>query len=379
MANRALLVLAAAYVLAFASGGIQLPLTSTAMAGVGMSMGAVGWMWASRSVMGILGPILWGILSDRRGDARPFTIAALLSGSVLLVALSLTTTAPAAIILFGLYGLLCGPSGSLIDGMVLTALGDAKHRFGRWRMWGTLGFGVTAVGSAILVDRGLIEPLPHVLFPICAVLTGLGGLALFFVPRLPRPALGRVRDVWPVLKRPDMVALFATSTLLWCSHIGYSSFITPLATSRGLPESSVGYSLAAAIVVEAIMLRETGRFTTRFGARPVLVGVVAVTVVRWLLMSVCVDPAFFVALSALHGITFGLFFGTFVQLVAERTPPEMRQAAQGIIGSGSFGLGGALGSVLVGHIFEATDAQTTWLAMAAVATLALVVAWRFVR
>lgn len=379
MASRPLLVLAVAYFLAFASGGIQLPLASTAMAGVGMSMGAVGWMWASRSLMGMLGPLMWGVLSDRRGDARPYTVAALLSGSVLLVLLSMTTTAPMAILIFGLYGLMCGPSGSLIDGMVLTALGDAKHRFGRWRMWGTIGFGVTACGSALLIDEGLLQPMPHVLFPVCAVLTGLGGISLLFLPKLPRPALARVRDVWPVLCRPDMVALFATSTLLWCSHIAYSSFVTPLAMSRGLSESSVGYSLAAAIIVEALMLRDSGRFTKRFGARRVLVAVAALTVVRWLLMSVCVDPVLFVVLSGLHGITFGLFFGTFVQIVAERTPPEMRQATQGAIGSGSFGLGGALGSLLVGHVFEATDAHTTWLSMAGVAALALLVAWRFVR
>jgi PPP family 3-phenylpropionic acid transporter len=379
MPNRALLVLAAAYVLAFASGGIQLPLTATAMSHVGLSMGAVGWMWATRSVCAILGPIMWGVLSDRRGDARPFTIIALLSGSALLATLSMTRSAPAAIIIFGLYGLLCAPSGSLIDGMVLTALGDAKHRFGRWRVWGTLGYGVTAFGSAILIDRGFIEPLPSVLFPVCAALTGLGGLALLFVPKLPRPALGSLRDVWPVIVRPDMIALFATSTLLWCSHIGYSSFITPLATSRGLPQWCVGYSIAAAIVVEAIMLREAGRITTRFGSRRVLMAVVALAVVRWLLTAITIEPTLFVALNALHGVTFGLFFGTLVQIVAERTPTEMRQATQGMIGSGSFGLGGALGALLVGHVFEATDAQTTWLLMAAVACVALVVAWRWVR
>lgn len=377
--NRALVVLAACYFVAFASGGIQLPLTSTAMGAVGMSMGAVGWMWAARSVLGIFGPVLWGVLSDRRGDTRPFAMIALFSGGAILFALSRTTEAAPAIVLFALYGLLAGSSGSLLDGMVLTALGDAKHRFGRWRMWGTIGFGVTALSSALLIDRGIIEPLPSVLFPVCAVLTGGAGLLLFFLPRLPRPALGRMRDVLPVLKRPDMIALFATSTILWCSHIGYSSFVTPLATARGLPEWCVGASLAAAIVVEAVMLREAGRFMRRFGARRVLVGVTALTVVRWTLTAFAIDPLLFIALNALHGVTFGLFFGTLVAIVAERTPPEMRQSAQGTIGSGSFGLGGFVGSLIVGYVFGATDAQTTWLVMAAIALVGFGVAWKWVR
>lgn len=377
--RRTLIVLAVAYVLAFASGGIQLPLTSTAMERVGLSMSVVGVMWATRSVLGIFGPALWGVLADRRGDARPFAMASLLSGAVLLVALSMTTTAGPAIAIAGLYGLLCGPSASLLDGMVLTALGDEKQRFGRWRAWGTIGFGVTAFGSAILVDRHVIEPLPHVLFPVCALLTGAAGLAVWKLPALPRPALGKVSDVVPVLLRRDLLALFATSTLLWASHIGYSSFVTPLATAAGLPEWSVGVSLAAAIVVEAIMLRESGRFLFRFGGRTVIVAVCVLSVARWLLLAFTTSPAGFIVLNALHGVTFGLFFATLVTLVAERAPPQMRQAAQGAIGSSSFGLGGAVGSLLAGGVLDRFGAQSTWLTMAAVAGVALVVAWRWVR
>ena len=355
-----LIILAIAYLLAFSSGGIQLPLTSTAMEKVGMSMSAVGVMWAARSVLGIFGPALWGVLADRRGDARPFGAASLFCGAVLLILLSVTTSALPAIVLFGLYGLLCGPSGSLIDGMVITALGDRRAQFGRWRAWGTIGFGITAFLSTLLVDRRVIEPLPSHLFPICAVLTASGGVALLFVPSLARPTLARVRDVWPIIRRPDMLALFATSTILWCSHIGYSSFLTPLAAKNGLPAWSVGASFALAIVVEAVMLREAGWFITRFGPRNVVVGVAALTVLRWSLTALTTSPYLFIALNALHGVTFGLFFATLVSMVAAKAPAQMRQAAQGAIGSSSFGLGGALGSLLCGTLIEHTTAVTTW-------------------
>jgi MFS transporter, PPP family, 3-phenylpropionic acid transporter len=377
--ERASAVLAAAYALSFASAGIQLPLTSTAMERVGLSMTAIGVMWGSRSVLNIFGPALLGVLADRHGDARPFAVGSLLSGAALLLLLSATTSALPAIVLFGLYGLLCGPASSLLDGMLLTALGDARHRFGRWRAWGTIGFGVTALSSALLIDRGLIEPLPAVLFPACALLTAAAGVAILFLPRLPRPALGRLRDVLPVLMRPDMVALFATSTLLWCSHIGFATFITPLATARGLPEWSVGVSIAAAIVVEALMLRHSGFFLTRWGGRMVIVSICALTVLRWVALALTTDPAAFIALHALHGVTFGLFFATLVTLLAARVPPQMRQATQGIVASSSFGLGGALGALLAGGVLERYDASTTWLSMSAVASVALVVAWRFVK
>ena len=83
--TRALPILAVAYTTAFASTGLQLPLTSIAMERVGFSMTSVGLMWAARSGLAILGPALWGTLADRRGDARPFAAASLFSGAVLLV------------------------------------------------------------------------------------------------------------------------------------------------------------------------------------------------------------------------------------------------------------------------------------------------------
>ena len=378
-ARRALIVLAVAYVVAFASGGIQLPLTSTAMEHVGLSMSAIGVMWAARQVLGIFGPALWGVLADRRGDTKPYAVASLASGAVLLALLSVTTSAAPAIALFGFYGLLCGPSGSLLDGMTIQALGDDKARFGRWRMWGTIGFGLSALGSALLLDRGLIAPSPRVIFPVCALFTAAGAVSVGFVPRLPRPPLGRVRDVLPLLRRPDMSALFVTCTLLWCSHAAYSGFLTPLAAAQSLPEWSVGASLAVAIVVEVVMLREAGFFIARFGGRTVILASCALAVLRWALTALATSPAAFIALNALHGITFGLFFATLVAMVAARAPPQMRQAAQGVVGSSAFGLGGGVGSLLVGAVFQHVGAPAAWASMAVMAALAFVVALRIPR
>ncbi|MBI1946453.1 MAG: MFS transporter [Deltaproteobacteria bacterium] len=372
--RRALPVLAVAYATAFASTGLQLPFTSMAMQRVGFSMTAVGVMWAARSGLGVLGPALWGTLADRRGDARPFAAAALLSGAALLLVLSVVTQVPAAVVVFGLYGLLAGPAGSLLDGLTITALGEHKERFGSWRAVGTLGFGVTSFVGAMLIDRKLVDPLPSHVFPVAALLTGAAGLAVLTLPKLPRPRLGDTRAVLRRLASRDMLGLFATATLLWCSHVGYSAFLAPLALAAGMPEWAIGVSLLGAIVVETLVLRYAWVVLRRYSGRALLLAVTTLAVVRWLALAFAVSPWLFVALHALHGITFGLFFATLVNLIAERAPPEMRQAAQGTIGSSAFGLGGVLGSLVVGGVLDRFGARATWLAMAGIATLALVVA-----
>jgi PPP family 3-phenylpropionic acid transporter len=374
----ALAVLAFAYLFAFASGGMQLPLTSTAMSSVGLSMESIGLMWGARSLFQILGPTLWGVLADRTGDARPFGFLSLASGAVVLAILAFTTSPVACIALFGAYGLLAGSSSSILDGMTLTALGDKRDHYGRWRMWGTIGFGATALGSALLIDRGVLVPSPGVLFPLCAAFTALGGAGVLLVPKLPREKLARAFDVIPLLRRRDMLALAATGGVLWSSHSAYASFLTPLAAATRLPEWSVGASIAAAIVLEVVMLRATAFLGARFGTRNVLLACAALTVVRWVLLAMTTSPPAFIALNALHGVTFGLFYGTLVGLIAKKAPPEMRQSAQGIIASSSFGLGGAFGSVVCGAVLERAGAAATWWTMAAIAAFGFFLAWRTV-
>ncbi len=371
---RALPLLAVAYAAAFASTGLQLPFTSMAMQRIGFSMSAVGVMWATRSALGILGPALWGTLADRRGDARPFAAAALACGAVLMIALSFTTTVPAAIVVFGLVGLLAGPAGSLLDGLTITALGDRKERFGSWRAVGTAGFGVTSFGAAMLIDADVLDPLPSRVFPAAAVLLAIASCAALALPPLARPAVADSRTVLRHLASRDMIGLFLTATLLWCSHVGYAAFLAPLALGAGISEWAIGASLFAAIVVETAVLRLSWIPLRRFSGRSLLIGVTVLAILRWSALAMTTSPAVFVVLHALHGVTFGLFFATLVDMIAARAPPEIRQAAQGTIGSSAFGLGGVLGSLTVGNALDHAGPRGTWLAMAGVATLALVTA-----
>ncbi|MCC7074852.1 MAG: MFS transporter [Deltaproteobacteria bacterium] len=371
---RALPLLAVAYAATFASAGLQLPFTSMAMQRVGFSMSAVGLMWAARSALGILGPALWGTLADRRGDARPFAAASLACGAVLLLALSFATTVPAAVLIFGLVGLLAGPAGSLLDGLTITALGDRRERFGSWRAVGTVGFGVSSFAAAMLIDRQWLDPLPQRVFPLAAALLVIAAFVALALPPLSRPRLGDTRVLLRHFASRDMIGLFLTATLLWCSHVGYSAFLAPLALDAGMPEWAIGASLFGAIVVETVVLRSSWVALGRFRGRSLMIGVAALAAARWGALAMTSSPLVFVALHALHGITFGLFFATLVDMIATRAPPELRQAAQGAIGSSAFGVGGVLGSLIVGNALDRVGPRGTWLVMAAVAVLALLMA-----
>ena len=373
--RRALWGLAVAYVVAFASGGIQLPLTALAMGKAGLAPTTIGAMWAARSLAGAVVPVFWGLLADRLGSARPLVIASLGIGSLLLAWLSTTPPAWVCVLIFGLYGVFTNPSGSLMDGMTLTALGNHKEHFGRWRAFGTIGFGLSTVVVTFLLDRQLLAPLPSSLFPLCAVLTGAGAVVvLVLVPRLPRPALVDPRLIWSAFRQPALLGLIACGTVLWASHAAYASFLAPLTERVGLGPRVIGYSIAAAVTVEAVAMASSSSFLRWFGPRTIVVGAAVLACARWLLASQTTSPAAFVAVHAVHGLTFGLFFIVVTQLIAERAPPELRQASQGLLSSLSFGLGGFVGGLLCGYALQhSVGAEATWLTMAAIAAVGVVV------
>ncbi len=365
--RRALWGLALAYFVSFASGGIQLPLLALAMEKAGYAPTTIGAMWAMRSLMAAGVPVLWGVLADRLGSAKPLLVAALSIGSVLLLWLSTSPSPSTCVLIFALYGMFTNPSGSLMDGMTLTALGARRQEFGRWRAFGTIGFGASTLTTTTLLAYGVLAPLPGSLFPVCAAFTGSAAVVVaLLVPRVPRPALTDLRLVGTAFTQPALLGLVAIGTLLWASHAGYASFLAPLTERVGFSPTVIGATVAGAVIVEAVVMSVSPWITARVRARTIIVGVAALATVRWLIAaSITTSPLAFVLIQASHGVTFGLFFVVMTGLVAERVPVELRQASQGLLSSLSFGLGGFVGGLACGAAMESSStAAPTWLAMA---------------
>ena len=376
---RSLVGLGIVYFLNFASLGIQLPFTALAMQDAGSGPVVVGAMWGARSLTGAITPVFWGLLADRLGGARPLVIGAFVCGAAILMGLSTAPGPAMAIGLFALFGIFANPANSLVDGMTLLALGPRAHRFGRMRAIGTVGFGVGTLTASILIERAILPGSAGALFPLCAGLTLSAGLVVaVVVPSIPRPGLTRFADVTRALRQPVLFWLIAAGSLLWASHAGYVSFLSPLTALAGLPPSAVGLAVGAAVTVETIAMFAAPAIVRRIGAPATMIVCAVVAVLRWLLTPACDTPLSYAAINSLHGISFGLFFVVIVAEVARRVPDALRQASQGLLSSLSLGVGGVVGGLFVGTLLErGGDGHgvlvTVYGAMAAVALASLVV------
>lgn len=371
--RRALRLLALSYFLSFGGIGLQVPLLSPSLSKLGLGAAVIGGLWAVRSATGIVAPTLLGLLADRLRADRALATLCLFGAAVSLAGLALGGGELGATVAFAAYGLFGTASVSLVDGMVLTALGDQRGRYGRVRVWGAVGFGVVAL-TATRLDEGVLAA-PSVVFVSAGVLAALAGLAVLLSGSVRRQGGRSFVEVLKALVSARVGVLAVLAVFHWAGHGAYTAFITPLAEAIGLDTSLVGIALAISIVIEIAALQTADRAQEILGERRLLIVVTAVATFRWWGLSVTTSATAFIALHALHGVTFGWFYPTVVTLLSRRVPEHARQGAQGAFTSGTFGLGGALGMALAGAALERSgSADVVWMTMAGLSAVALLAA-----
>lgn len=369
--RRALRRLAATCFFAFGALGIHFPFFTPALLAAGMSSTAVGFMWSARSATHVLSPSVMGVVADLFGKTRTLSALALASLALTSFSLAFVDDERIAVVIFALTGLLGGASSSLLDGLVLAALGDEKRRFGAVRMFGSLGFGLVALTFAVVSD--VVELPRETAFVVAGALSTIALGCVATVPVRARARLSSVRHAAHLLWRRDLLVVGAVTLFLWSSHGAYSAFLAPLAAAHGVGGSGVGVAIACAIVCEIVAMRASVVLLERFGAKSIMLVSTGTAIFRWGFLATTTGPVAFVVAQGLHGVTFGLFYPAVVTLVGGLVPEEARQTAQGALVAGFFGIGGTLGTAIAGHTYGQA-AATTWWAMCGLAVVALVCA-----
>lgn len=383
--RRALVLLAAVYFCLFAGLTVLFLQVAAALGGVGIAASVVGMAFSVRALAKIVGPILWGVLGDASNDARMPLAASLLLGAASLFVLAQWHTPGVAIATLTVFGLSAGASVTVIDGMVLTALGADKHKYGSIRLYGTLGAAAGAASTYALSGFGAdlaVPALSAVLTPAMGLLV-LAAALTFIVPGAvavrtggARPSLAAVKLVF----QPDLAVWMAAGLLFWSSHALYAGFLLPAATKVGIVPEAAIVAVLAAMGVEIAVMQLGQPWVERLGPGRVLLLTALLATARWAALSFTTSAAVFVALNAVHGLSFGLFLPAIITAVARRVPEAQRHTAQGVLIAVLFGAGGALGGVLAGGVFDVQGAHLAWRAMAGLSALSVGIAafglWR---
>lgn len=363
------------YFIYYVAVGAFVPYWPLYLHSLGYTPAQIGMALATTGLVRVTVPMGWGWVMDRSGRRMPWIAGGMLLAALFFAMVPFAPNFAVLIALHAIYATFWNVALPPFDVVTLNHLARTGAEYARIRLWGSVGFIVAVAALGPVLDRTGIAPLPWV---IVVGMLAMVWLALT-VPDVhdPRPLDGAAGGFLARVKKPAVLALLAACFLSQLSFAPFYGFFSIYLEQHAYSRGAIGALWALGVVAEVVVFLYTGRIIRRFGARPVLVVTMLSSALRWLLLALFVDVPALLALSqTLHFLSFAVYHAVTVHYIHELFPGRYQGRGQALLAAVSFGLGGAIGSVLTGWAWEGIGPQAVYLVATGVALLAGWVACR---
>jgi MFS transporter, PPP family, 3-phenylpropionic acid transporter len=336
----------AAYATLFGAIGASFPYLPVYYRSVGLSLGEIGLLSSLAAAVGLVGSPLWGALADRYPTSRAVLPAAATLAALAALALALARQ-PVAIAgaVIATSVALAGVTPILDARAIDTVRGD-HDRYGRLRVWGSIGFVVIVWVTGFLIERAGIASLFAVYVPLL-VLTAIVALQLRGAVRTV-PPLPRLSGIGLVLRQPALRTFLLAAFGVWSASMAINAFLSIHLLAIGAPGELVGSAWALGAMVEVPIMWAYPALAARFGARRLLVTGATAFVLRAIALPLLVHPVPAALTMLLHGAGFGLLLVGGVTHVSRHAPAGASATAQGVLTAVVFSLSMIVGPGLGG-------------------------------
>lgn len=358
--------LRAFYFCYFAAIGVTEPFLPVFFRDRGLSLAAIGGLLALLPAIQATVPFAFTVWAEAQGIARGlFRTAA--AGTVLaFLAFALPAPPWTLAAVMATYAAIKSPLIPFANTMAFSLLAADRERFGRLRVFGSLGYIVAAVAVGFALEVAGAG----------AILLG-GGIALLAAAAvaagpLPEPTLKgvRLREAWGDLIRNRALCWFLAATFLVRLSGGtHLTFFTLYLREAGVGEGIAGVAWAVGVAAEVGVMLAWPLLLRRFPLRGLLALGFGATAVRWAAVTLTGNPAALVLIQTLHGLTFGVTYLASVHLMDTEAPPALRASGQALYAAVAFGLAGLLGNGLAGLLAERVALTTLFRLSSLVALL----------
>ena len=236
------------------------------------------------------------------------------------------------------------PIFGLADAMAFTVLGEERSKWGRQRLWGTIGFAIFGLVSGILMDaygHGKNEyTVAFLLFGTFMILASVSACQ-YSIHGLDVTCSSQVfRDVLGLMRRPDAFVLFC-AILVYGTYNGLivTFLFWYLKLLGDVPQVLFGLCLVQNCLLEIVMLFFSGTLQKRLGHVLIMSIVFVMFAVRMAGYSLLRNPWMVLCVEPLHSITYGLMYASASTYASRITPPGTHGSVQSIIGSLHFSFG----------------------------------------
>ena len=355
-----------------AAAACLLPILTLYYEKQGMTGEQIGFLASMPPLMTLIGASLWGGLADATGMQKRLVTFALAGSALAAVGILFAPDFAwllGAVVLFSFF---FAPLFPLSDNSILELLRSEPHRYGRIRLWGSIGWGIAAPLIGFVVQqRGLA-------WGFYAFIVGMLASALVSL-RLPAVTARRgipFRKGLARFLRDKRWSVFLA--VIFTGGIGLGvidNYLFLYLNSMHASNIIMGLSLTFAVISEVVVFYLVDRILLRFGVRRVLMTALGLYALRFYFMSLVMVPWVTLPLQLMHGPTYALMWASGVAYAKQYAPEGMRATAQGLLASAYSGLGAVGGALVGGFLYEHLGAHMMyrWISVLLLAGLLLYV------
>ncbi|MEK8129589.1 MFS transporter [Paenibacillus filicis] len=338
---------------------------------IGMSKIQIGALLAGGPFISILANPFWGYWSDRLRNLKRMLLFMLIGNLIVMQAVFQLGSIPfiyGAMLLFFFFQM---PLFSQTNALILNSIEGTKQKFGAFRMWGSLGWALLAVASGPVVTWVGVNRMWLVYSVLMLVSIGFA-LALPGGERRKKEVFSNAGYGKIFTNRPFLI-LIILGVLISVPNSMNTTFVTIYISELGGKETLIGWSAFLSSIFEIPIFLLLDRYLKKSIGNLVagLIIVSGLFVLRWVLMSVAVDPYQVIWIQGLHCLTFGGYYYIGTQLTAMLVPPDYRSSGQAAYALTWGGLSGIVAGLAGGWLFQEAGPVTMYRIAAGMALLGI--------
>ena len=347
---------------------------------LGYSITVIGLLTAVQAASRVLAPYGWGWLSDHTGERvkllRVCAGAALVCACGLLIPGGVGWLAAVLSLMFIHTSAMMPMSEAALAHMVSHEGDFNARRYGRVRLWGSLGFLVTVFVAGAWFEAHGMGSFPE---------WTLGSLLLLNVSVWWMPSTKEAvhhdasrPPVWPVLRQAKVQWFFATVFFHVLSHIGIYVFFSLYLDELGYSKTMIGVLWAVSVAAEIVWFFTQSRWLPRLSLPLWLWVCAAAMALRMGLTTWAAQWLWALMLAQLlHALTFATQHTVCIALLSEHFPGRLRGRGQALYASIGYGLPGVLGALGGGALSDAWGLDAVYACSIVTSLMACGCAWRF--
>ena len=343
------------FFLYFAYVGLVSPYASLFFLDRGFSVIEIAALMSMLQITRIIGPFSWGWLSDYLSNRISIIrFCACLAALVFLCIYFLQSYISFFIWMFVLHTILSSlmPLGESATIHALYKDNSFDKRYGRLRLWGSVGF-----IAMVLIAGELFQRKTITIYPIVGTIVLLALALITFCLREPKMARRKMvkGELMVVLFNPDVRWFLVSGFFMIFAHASLYVFYSLYLADLGYNKFQIGLFWALGVGAEVIFFYFQSKVLSRLDAEVILQAAFGVGVIRFALIAFLPITSVLILAQLMHAGTFAAHHSAATKLLQRWFTGPLQARGQALMATVSYGLGGTLGGLCAGWIWEASQ------------------------